>query len=260
MSRADNDRQVWSAATRLHAALTTLQHAVTGPNSNSVHAFRQLTHHQAFESSPSVSASSIDGPSSDDTDTVMHAHNDCIPPSPSVALPIASSSSSLSSPSSSSSLSSGIVPPAPASRRIYFDPSRQPSKALGIYAIESYAHLSQLLIKMFLSSNNSARIVQLDDAGKWLLGGPLVRPGETESKALSVWECKNTNETVSEKRWRRIEKDRKNESRMRSVLMFPLSINYFSPSARVRRLYEICQVFVALGMIQKIRITQVTDK
>lgn len=52
---------------------------------------------------------------------------------------------------------------------------------------QSLGHLSQVFVQMFLS--NDTRIVSLDDAGKWLLGGPVVRPGETEAKAQANFKC-----------------------------------------------------------------------
>jgi transcription factor E2F7/8 len=46
---------------------------------------------------------------------------------------------------------------------------------------QSLGHLSQTLVMMFLST--PTRVVTLDDAGKWLLGGPMKAVGETEGKA-----------------------------------------------------------------------------
>ena len=65
---------------------------------------------------------------------------------------------------------------------------------------------------MFLS--NDTRIVSLDDAGKWLLGGPVARPGETEAKAQANFK------------------------------------------SRVRRLYDIANVFTSLELIEKIHLVQ----
>lgn len=65
---------------------------------------------------------------------------------------------------------------------------------------------------MFLS--NDTRIVSLDDAGKWLLGGPVARPGETEAKAQASFK------------------------------------------SRVRRLYDIANVFTSLELIEKIHLVQ----
>lgn len=52
---------------------------------------------------------------------------------------------------------------------------------------QSLGHLSQVFVQMFLS--NDTRVVSLDDAGKWLLGGPVQRPGETEQKAQANFKC-----------------------------------------------------------------------
>lgn len=77
---------------------------------------------------------------------------------------------------------------------------------------QSLGHLSQLFVQMFLS--NDTRVVSLDDAGKWLLGGPVARPGETEAKAQSSFK------------------------------------------SRVRRLYDIANVFTSLELIEKIHLVQ----
>lgn len=53
---------------------------------------------------------------------------------------------------------------------------------------QSLGHLSQVFIQMFLS--NSSRIVGLVDAGKWLLGDIVVKPGETEAKATASYKCR----------------------------------------------------------------------
>jgi hypothetical protein len=52
---------------------------------------------------------------------------------------------------------------------------------------QSLGHLSQVFVQMFLSAKT--RIVTLDDAGVWLLGGPIIRPGETEAKAQATFKC-----------------------------------------------------------------------
>jgi transcription factor E2F7/8 len=52
---------------------------------------------------------------------------------------------------------------------------------------QSLGHLSQVFVQMFLS--NDTRVVSLDDAGKWLLGGPVQRPGETPEKAQANFKC-----------------------------------------------------------------------
>lgn len=52
---------------------------------------------------------------------------------------------------------------------------------------QSLGHLSQVFVQMFLS--NDTRIVSLEDAGRWLLGGPVAKPGETEEKAQANFKC-----------------------------------------------------------------------
>lgn len=42
---------------------------------------------------------------------------------------------------------------------------------------QSLGHLTQVFIQMFLTAQT--RIVTLDDAGRWLFGGSILRPGET---------------------------------------------------------------------------------
>lgn len=49
--------------------------------------------------------------------------------------------------------------------------------------ITSLIHLSQMFVQMFLSDDR--RIVGLDDAGRWLFGGIVIKPGETEAKATA---------------------------------------------------------------------------
>ena len=78
---------------------------------------------------------------------------------------------------------------------------------------QSLGHLSQVFVQMFLGPNDT-RIVSLDDAGRWLLGGPVVRPGQTEAQAQSTFK------------------------------------------SRVRRLYDIANVFTSLELIDKIHLTQ----
>lgn len=77
---------------------------------------------------------------------------------------------------------------------------------------QSLGYLSQVFVQMFLS--NTTRIVSLDDAGRWLLGGPVVRPGQTEAQAQANFK------------------------------------------SRVRRLYDIANVFTSLELIEKIHLVQ----
>ena len=77
---------------------------------------------------------------------------------------------------------------------------------------QSLGYLSQVFVQMFLS--NDTRIVSLDDAGRWLLGGPVIKPGQTEAQAQAQFK------------------------------------------SRVRRLYDIANVFTSLELIEKIHLTQ----
>jgi len=79
---------------------------------------------------------------------------------------------------------------------------------------QSLGHLSQVFVQMFLSPLNATRIVSLEDAGRWLLGGPVARPGQTEAQALATYK------------------------------------------SRVRRLYDIANVFTSLELIEKIHLSQ----
>ena len=79
---------------------------------------------------------------------------------------------------------------------------------------QSLGHLSQVFVQMFLSPYNATRIVSLEDAGRWLLGGPVQKPGQTEAQANNTFK------------------------------------------SRVRRLYDIANVFTSLELIEKIHLLQ----
>jgi transcription factor E2F7/8 len=79
---------------------------------------------------------------------------------------------------------------------------------------QSLGHLSQVFVQMFLSPLNPTRVVSLEDAGRWLLGGPVARPGQTEAQAQATFK------------------------------------------SRVRRLYDIANVFTSLELIEKIHLSQ----
>lgn len=176
------------------------------------------------------------------------------------AFVLASSASSASS-SASSSSSAPLTPALPvrASRSSPSLPAAayhvRPSlgaKPKPPRTITSLALLCRKFLSMFMVT--TSRIVSQDGAGVWLVGGLDEGQYASETEAMKQFNCKERGEEEERER----DRERYSLAHVADVSRRVSSRSLYS-AARSRRLYDITNVFVAVGLIRRIHFVSVSE-